>query len=347
MSKNIFLTGGAGFIGFHTAEYLLKRGDQVTVLDAFDFGYDQKLKELNAVDLQKYPNCTLYRGDIRDQPLLDKIFSSSKPDVVVHLAARAGVRPSLADPTSYSDINITGTLRILEAMRKHKLEHIVFASSSSVYGARKQGPFKEEDNVDIPASPYAATKKSGELFCANWHYLYGTHTTCLRFFTVYGPRQRPEMAIHLFTDRILRGLPITMFGDGSSVRDYTYVGDIVKGVVAAIDRRLGFKIINLGNGSPIRLDSLIQNISKAVGKEAIVHQMDDQPGDVPMTFASVERAKKYLQYAPNTPIEFGLQKFVEWYTAYQKIPKSMFFHVILKIKLNFSCKCFFNKYFEQ
>ena len=313
MSKHIFITGGAGFIGSHTAEYLLRRGDRVSILDAFAFGYDTSLKEENAALLKQYPNLQLIRGDIRNASLLDQLFQQDRPDVVVHLAARAGVRPSLQDPDSYADINITGTIRILQAMRKHNIDHIVFASSSSVYGSRKQGPFRETDNVDVPASPYAGTKKAGELFCANWNYLYGTHATCLRFFTVYGPRQRPEMAIHLFTDRIQRGLPITMFGDGSSVRDYTFVDDIVQGVVASIDRKLGFQIINLGNGSPIRLDTLIHRISQAVGKKAIVKQMDDQPGDVPMTFASVERANRLLGYAPSTSIEHGLQKFVDWY----------------------------------
>ena len=313
MSKNIFLTGGAGFIGSHTPEYLAQRGDRVTILDAFKFGYNSTLKEENAALLNQYENIELIRGDIRNSALIDQIFTRNRPDVVVHLAARAGVRPSILEPESYSDINITGTIRILEAMRNHNIDHIVFASSSSVYGSRKQGPFRETDNVDIPASPYAATKKSGELFCANWNYLHGTHATCLRFFTVYGPRQRPEMAIHLFTDRIQRGLPITMFGDGSSVRDYTFVDDIVKGVVAAIDRKMGFQIINLGNGSPVRLDTLIHTISKAVGKKAIINQMADQPGDVPMTFASVERAKELLRYAPSTTIETGLRKFVSWY----------------------------------
>ena len=204
MNKTIFLTGGAGFIGSHTAEKLLARGDRVIVIDAFNFSYDPRHKEYNARILSKYPNFHLYRGDIRDQALLERIFSTHKPEVVVHLAARAGVRPSIQIPHAYADINITGTLRILEAMRKHDVNQMVFASSSSVYGARKQGPFRETDNVDVPASPYAASKKAGELFCANWHYLYKTHVTCLRFFTVYGPRQRPEMAIHLFADRIRR-----------------------------------------------------------------------------------------------------------------------------------------------
>jgi len=312
MSKHIFITGGAGFIGSHTAERLLKRGDRVTAIDAFNYGYDPALKEQNATMLNNYEGFRLIRGDIRDAALLDELFAADKPDAVIHLAARAGVRPSLLEPDSYSDINITGTIRILEAMRTHSIDQLVFASSSSIYGARTKGPFRETDNVDVPASPYAASKKAGELFCANYHYLYGIHATCLRFFTVYGPRQRPEMAIRLFAERIRNGERITMFGDGSSIRDYTYVDDIVTGVVAAVDTPLGYQIINLGNSNPIRLDDLISEIGKAVGKEPLVDTLPDQPGDVPMTFADVTRARKLLGHAPNTPIDKGLKSVVKW-----------------------------------
>ena len=312
MSKHIFITGGAGFIGSHTAERLLKRGDRVTAIDAFDYGYDPALKEQNATMLNNYEGFRLIRGDIRDAALLDELFAADKPDAVIHLAARAGVRPSLLEPDSYSDINITGTIRILEAMRTHSIDQLVFASSSLIYGARTKGPFRETDNVDVPASPYAASKKAGELFCANYHYLYGIHATCLRFFTVYGPRQRPEMAIRLFAERIRNGERITMFGDGSSIRDYTYVDDIVTGVVAAVDTPLGYQIINLGNSNPIRLDDLISEIGKAVGKEPLVDTLPDQPGDVPMTFADVTRARKLLGYAPDTPIDKGLKSVVKW-----------------------------------
>ena len=321
MSKNIFITGGAGFIGSHTAQTLLNRGDRVTILDAFDFGYDSARKEHNAYLLGSQANCRIHRGDIRDRDLVHKLFSENKPDVVVHLAARAGVRPSLEDPLSYSDININGTINLLEAMHENSIDHMVFASSSSIYGSRKQGPFRESDNVDVPASPYAATKKAGELFCANFHYLYGIHTTCLRFFTVYGPRQRPEMAIHLFADRIRRGVPITMFGDGSSLRDYTFIHDIVDGVIKAIDKPMGYQILNLGNGSPIRLDALISAIEKAVGRPAIIDRMPDQPGDVPMTFADISRAKKLLQYAPKTSILDGITAFVEWLEEYAPLKR--------------------------
>jgi len=309
---HVFVTGGAGFIGSHTAEALLARGDRVTALDVFGYGYDPQLKEENAALLEQHPNFRLIRGDIRDAELLGALFDEDQPDVVVHLAARAGVRPSLLEPDSYADINITGTMRILQAMQQRNMNRLVFASSSSVYGARNQGPFRETDNVDVPVSPYAATKRAGELICATYNHLYQMNISCLRFFTVYGPRQRPEMAIHLFADRIGRGQEITMFGDGSSVRDYTFVADIVQGVIAAIDRPLGYQIINLGNRTPMRLDALISAIGVAVGKQPIIKQIPDQPGDVPMTFASVEKATALLDYHPNTPVEQGLSTFVAW-----------------------------------
>ena len=319
MSKNIFLTGGAGFIGSHTTQALAARGDQVTIIDAFDFGYDVVHKEHNAMLLKEYSNVQIVRGDIRDSALINRLFKETRPDVVVHLAARAGVRPSLEDPVSYSDINITGTIRLLEAIQKHSIPQLVFASSSSIYGSRKQGPFRESDIVDVPASAYAATKKSGELFCANWNYLYGLHATCLRFFTVYGPRQRPEMAISLFTDRIRKGIPITMFGDGSSLRDYTFVQDIAQGVMQAIDNPIGYEVLNLGNGSPIRLDTLIQSIAEVVGKEAIIQKLPDQPGDVPMTFADITKAQEMIGYAPKTTIKEGIAQFYEWLSQYDPI----------------------------
>ena len=309
---HVFVTGAAGFIASHTCERLLQRGDRVTGIDAFDYGYDPALKEANARLLSRYDHFRLHRGDIRDRALLERIFDDDQPDVVVHLAARAGVRPSLLDPTSYIDINLTGTTRILEAMHARGMDRLVFASSSSVYGSRDKGPFRETDDVSVPVSPYAATKRAGELLCATWNHLYGMHATCLRFFTVYGPRQRPEMAIHLFADRIRRGTEITMFGDGSSLRDYTFVDDIVSGVVAAVDRPLGYEIINLGNNTPNRLDDLIAAIGEAVGREPVVRQLPDQPGDVPMTFASVDKARELLDFAPSTPLLEGLKKFVAW-----------------------------------
>lgn len=316
---NIFITGGAGFIGSHTAEYFLSEGHSVIVIDAFNFGYDPAIKEYNVRLLSKYEQFHLYRGDIRNRALLEEIFSAHSIDVVIHLAARAGVRPSLEDPADYADINITGTIQILETMKKHGCNRMVFASSSSVYGSRTQGPFRETDSVDIPASPYAATKRAGEIICANYHYLYGLQSTCLRFFTVYGPRQRPEMAIHLFADKIRRRNEITMFGDGSSIRDYTFIEDIVQGIVAAVNKPLGYQILNLGNKNPIRLDQLIEKISNAVGNAAIIKRLPDQPGDVPMTFAAVEKAQELLNYNPNTSLDDGLQIFVDWLNEYHPV----------------------------
>lgn len=309
---HILLTGGAGFIGSHTAEALLDRGDRVTVLDCFDYGYDPALKERNAQRILQREGAVLVRGDIRDAELLRRLFTRDRPDLVLHLAARAGVRPSLEEPTSYADINIIGTIRLLEAMREHEVPRMVFASSSSVYGARTDGPFAESDRVDMQVSPYAASKKAAELMCATFFRVYGIQNTALRFFTVYGPRQRPEMAISLFARRIAAGEPISMFGDGSSVRDYTFVDDIVDGVLAAVDRPLGYEVLNLGNGDPIRLDALIRTIGDAVGREAIVQRLPDQPGDVPMTYADVSRARELLGYAPRTSIAEGVHAYVRW-----------------------------------
>ncbi len=314
--RTILITGGAGFIGSHTAERLLKRGDRVVVLDVFDFSYDPIHKEHNCRLLEQYKEFKLYRGDIRDVELVDQIFKTEDIDGVIHLAARAGVRPSLVDPSSYMDINITGTMRILESMREYDVDQMIFASSSSIYGSRLEGPFRETDLVDVPASPYAATKKAGELLCANWNYLYGHHINCLRFFTVYGPRQRPEMAIHLFANKIQNEEQITMFGDGSSIRDYTYVDDIVDGIIASLDLRKGYQVINLGNSKPIRLDDLIATIGQVIGKTPIIKQLPDQPGDVPMTFACVNRAKELLNYEPKVPLTEGIRAFLKWKAEY-------------------------------
>jgi UDP-glucuronate 4-epimerase len=312
---HVLVTGGAGFIGSHTAEALLSRGERVTVIDAFDFGYDPALKERNAAHLATLPGFRLVRGDIRDVDLVDGLFRDDRPDLVVHLAARAGVRPSLEDPVSYSEINITGTIRLLEAMRNHGVERMVFASSSSVYGARAGGPFHEDDRVDMQVSPYAASKKAAELMCATWYAVHGVQTSALRFFTVYGPRQRPEMAISLFARKIAAGEEITLFGDGSSLRDYTFVGDIVAGVLAAVDKPLGYEVLNIGNGSPVRLDHLVRVIGQAVGREPVIRHLPDQLGDVPLTFADISKARELLGYAPQTTIEAGVGRFVEWMNA--------------------------------
>lgn len=311
-ARHILLTGGAGFIGSHTAEALLARGDRVTVLDALDFGYDPAEKRANLTLLEGRPGFRFVRGDLRDRGLLDALLAQDRPEVVVHLAARAGVRQSLLDPSSYVSINVRGTATLLEAMQQAGLHRLVFASSSSVYGVRRGGAFEEAHASEVPASPYAATKRAGELLCGTWHHLYGLQSTCLRFFTVYGPRQRPDMAIRLFTERIGRGEAIRMFGDGSSARDYTYVSDIVQGVLAAVDRPLGHVIVNLGNRSPTPLHELIAAIGRTVGREPEVEQVGEQPGDVPLTCADLTRARELLDYEPGVSLEEGLRATAAW-----------------------------------
>jgi len=315
VARSILLTGAAGFIGSHTAQALLARGDRVVGVDAFDFGYEPSLKEANAAALTAQPGFSLARGDIRDRELLTRLMLDHGVDSVVHMAARAGVRTSLEDPASYASVNVEGTLQVLEAMRAAGVERHIFASSSSVYGARTDGPFQETDRVDRPESPYAATKRACELLCGTWHELYGLQTTCLRFFTVYGPRQRPEMAIRLFAERIASGLPITLFGDGSSRRDYTFVEDIVAGVVAAIDRPLGFTVVNVGNGQPVTLQELVDTLGDLIGRAPVCERLPDQAGDVPLTWAAVDRASALLGYAPKTSLRDGLAAFLAWLAA--------------------------------
>jgi UDP-glucuronate 4-epimerase len=267
MTMNILVTGGAGFIGSHLVERLLGRGDRVVALDNLNDYYDPGIKQRNLESAQKSPKFSFVKGDILDAPLLDRVFGDTAFDVIVHLAARAGVRPSLEQPLLYEEVNCHGTLNILEQARKRKIKRMVFASSSSVYGNVKTIPFREDARVDRPVSPYAATKAAGELYCHNYFHLYGISTTALRFFTVYGPRQRPDMAIHKFTTLINQGKPLPFYGDGSTERDYTYCSDIIDGVVAAIDRDLGFEIINLGESRTTKLSELEASSRKASAKK--------------------------------------------------------------------------------
>lgn len=255
----------------------------------------------------------MIQGDILDNSLLNKIFENKKYDIIVHLAARAGVRPSLKEPLLYQEVNIRGTMNLLELAKTHRIKKFVFASSSSVYGNNKKVPFSEADFVDNPVSPYAATKRMGEIMAYTYHHLYDISLTCLRFFTVYGPRQRPDMAIHKFTDLIHNGKSIPMFGDGSSQRDYTYISDIVHGIVQSIDRCQGYRIYNLGESNVISLKNLIALIEKYLGKKARIERLPFQPGDVPITYADVSLAKNELDYQPKVHIETGVKKFVEWY----------------------------------
>jgi len=313
--KRILVTGGAGFIGSTLTERLLARGDRVVCLDDFDDFYDPAIKRRNLTAALASPDFRLVEGDICDLRLLQSLFAEEGFDVVVHIAARAGVRPSILQPLLYQKVNVEGSTNLFEMARQHDVANFVFTSSSSVYGENEKVPFAETDPVDYPISPYAATKRAGELIAHTYHHLFGVNITCLRPFTVYGPRQRPEMAIHLFTRAILEGKPIRMFGDGSSSRDYTYIDDLVDGFLAAIDRPLGFAIINLGEHEVTTLRELIDLLAEATGKEAIIDQQPMQPGDVPRTYADVTRAKALLGYEPRISMREGIRRFVEWYRA--------------------------------
>jgi UDP-glucuronate 4-epimerase len=316
MAGHIFLTGGAGFIGSHVARRLLGRGDRVTILDDFNDFYDPALKRANVADLERgAPPGALevVEGDIRDATKVDDLFARGRFDAVIHLAARAGVRPSLREPILYEEVNCIGTLRLLEAARRHGPKTFVFASSSSVYGINEKVPFAEDDPVEQPISPYATTKRTGELLCFNYAHLYGLRTSCLRFFTVYGPGQRPEMAIAKFTDLLARGHSIPLFGDGGSRRDYTYIDDIVDGVISVLDLAPAFEILNLGGSETTRLIDLVHGIARELGVEARIEHLPEQPGDVPITYADVGKARKLLGYSPKVPIPEGLRRYVGWY----------------------------------
>lgn len=311
----VLVTGGAGFIGSHLVERLLGRGDEVVVMDCLNDYYDPRLKRGNLAEARKAGDFKFVEGDILDESLLEKVFSGAGFDVVVHLAARAGVRPSLEQPVLYEQVNCRGTLNMLEMLKKHSINRFVFASSSSVYGNVKEVPFREDARIDRPVSPYAATKVAGELYCYNYYHLYGISCTALRFFTVYGARQRPDMAINKFTRLIDKGEPVPFYGDGTTERDYTYYKDIIDGVTAAIDRDLGFEIVNLGESRTTSLTVLVQLIEKNLGRKAKLNRMPLQPGDVQITFADVSKAGKLLGYEPTTSPEDGIARYIEWYRA--------------------------------
>lgn len=305
------ITGAAGFIGSHLCERLLGEGWQVLGIDNFDDFYDPKIKRGNIAVCLKNKNFHLVEADIRDRSAMDQTIDK-EIDIIVHLAARAGVRPSIAQPLLYTDVNVNGTTVLLEAAKRHKVYKFIFASSSSVYGNNEKVPFSEADNVDFPISPYAATKKAGELICHTYHHLYGISLICLRFFTVYGPRQRPDLAIHKFASLIEQGKAIPVYGDGTMSRDFTYIDDIIDGTVAAMEKCAGFKIYNLGESRPITVNNLISEIEKALGKKAVKEHVPPQPGDVERTYADVTKAIKELGYNPTTTIEEGLVQFVTW-----------------------------------
>jgi UDP-glucuronate 4-epimerase len=313
--STILVTGGAGFIGSHVCERLLSNGIKVICLDNFDTFYDPKIKIQNAEEVaKKFPDLfELATGDIRNPEQVKGILRKNKVDLVVHLAARAGVRPSIAEPLLYQDVNIRGTIVLLEACKENGIGNFIFASSSSVYGENQRVPFAEKDLDIQPVSPYGATKRAGELLCYSYHHLYGMNIACLRIFTAYGPRQRPEMAIHKFTRLIDRGEKIPMYGDGSSRRDYTYIDDLIDGMLGVIDRHKGFEIYNLGESQTTSLKKLIRLIEEALGKKADIETMEFQPGDVSVTYADITRAKRMLKYHPKVKIKEGIQRFVEWY----------------------------------
>ncbi len=322
---HILLTGGAGFIGSHLTRRLLARGDRVTVLDDFNDYYDPARKRANVAPFlaDGSPGYRLVEGDIRDMALVDRTFAHAADggfDAVIHLAARAGVRPSLQEPILYEEVNCVGTLRLLEAARRHGPKTFLFGSSSSVYGINKKLPFAEDDEVNQPISPYATTKRAGELLCYNYHHLYGFRTACLRFFTVYGPRQRPEMAIHKFTDLLAHGKAIPLFGDGSSRRDYTYIDDILDGLLAALALAPGFEILNLGGAETTSLKDLVTWIAAELAVEPRIEYLPGQPGDVPITYADVSKAARLLGYSPKVPIREGLRRFVAWYRESSQKP---------------------------
>ena len=315
--STILVTGGAGFIGSHLCERLLSNKVHVICLDNFDSFYDPDIKIKNAEGMtKKFQDLfELVTGDIRNPDHLKGIFQKNRFDFVIHLAARAGVRPSIADPLLYQNVNIRGTIVLLEACKAYKIKNFIFASSSSVYGENQRVPFTEEDLDIQPVSPYGATKRAGELLCYSYHHLYGMNIACLRIFTAYGPRQRPEMAIHKFTRLIDRGEKIPIYGDGSSRRDYTYIDDLIEGILGVIRYHKGFEIYNLGESQTTSLIELIKLIEGAFGKKADIEMLELQPGDVSVTYADITKAKRMLKYRPKVKMEEGIKRFVEWYRA--------------------------------
>lgn len=314
---NILVTGGAGFIGSHLVDNLLAEGGwQVSVVDNFNNFYAPEIKHANISAHLNNPNCKIFEADICSAETLRKIFAENQFDAIVHLAAWAGVRPSLLNPKLYTEVNVNGTLNLLELAKEFQIKQFVFGSSSSVYGINCKIPFSENDKVSQPISPYAATKAAGELLCHTFSHLYDIRTICLRFFTVYGARQRPDLAIHKFSKLIWEGKPIPMFGDGTTRRDYTFVDDIIQGVRAAIDyEKSNYEIFNLGESQTIELKELIKLLEENLGKKAIIERHEMQPGDVPVTFADISKARELLNYNPQTKIEKGIPKFTDWFKS--------------------------------
>ncbi len=310
--RKILVTGGAGFIGSHLLEALLARGDDAATLDNFDDFYPSSVKRANLQQVSRRGQFRFYEADIRNEAKVREIFSAERPDAVIHLAARAGVRPSIEQPELYTAVNVGGTVNLLSAARDVGVAKFIFISSSSVYGATARVPFVEDQNDLKPLSPYAATKLAGELLCYTYAHLFGLPITCLRLFTVYGPRQRPDLAIHKFAALIEAGKPIPLFGDGSSSRDYTFVEDTVQGILAALEYKVAFDVLNLGNCRPVKLVELVHELERALGKPAVIEWLPSQPGDVPITWADISKARRQLGYEPRISLEAGMERFVSW-----------------------------------
>ncbi|MDR3591514.1 MAG: GDP-mannose 4,6-dehydratase [Negativicutes bacterium] len=316
--QNVLITGGAGFIGSHLTDRLLKNNWRVSVIDDFNPFYDPAIKRNNIAHHLANPQFSLFEGDIRDREFLAGVFEHGSFDIIVHLAARAGVRPSIAEPLLYQEVNVGGTQNIFECCRNYNVKKCLFASSSSVYGVNNKIPFSETDPIFQPISPYAATKAAGELLAHVYSYLYGIQILCLRFFTVYGPRQRPDLAIHKFTQLITQEKAIPVYGDGTTRRDYTYIDDIIDGLMGALryDKTL-YEVVNLGNSNTVYLRDLIAVIADAVGKKAIIEQLPNQPGDVPQTFSDIGKAKALFGFSPQTRIQDGVKIFAQWYLKHK------------------------------
>ena len=308
----ILVTGGAGFIGSHLVERLVRDGHHVSVVDNLDDFYEESIKRTSLEEMRGRGAFAFHQTDIRDRQALESVFGAETPEAVVHMAARAGVRPSLADPQLYESINVGGTVNVLELARRSGVGRVVFASSSSVYGENQKIPFQEDDRTDEPISPYAATKRAGELLCYTYWKLYGLNITCIRIFTAHGSRCRPDLAVPKFVRLIEADKPIPMYGDGTSRRDYTYVGDTVDGLARALERCEGYRIYNLGSGRPVQLTEMIELVGQALGRQVRIERLPAQPGDVPATWADISRARRELGYQPSTPLADGVREYVAW-----------------------------------
>jgi UDP-glucuronate 4-epimerase len=321
LESKILVTGGAGFIGSHLVDELLAKGYSVLVIDNFNSYYSPKRKMLNIMQHIPNKNFDLVVGNIEDFNFMEKVFKSYDITKIIHLAAKAGVRPSIEDPIGYRVANVDGTLNLLELARRNKVQNFIFGSSSSVYGENTKMPFSEEDRVDLQISPYAVTKRTGEMLCKVYSQLYGLNVSCLRFFTVYGPRGRPDMAPYKFIDLLHKGLPISRYGDGTTRRDYTYVSDIVAGIIGALDKNFNFEIFNLGNSEMVVLNDFIRIVGEVVGKEPEIRQCPPQDGDVDVTYADISKARKLLGYNPQVSFKNGMMSFYDWYLKEVDLPK--------------------------